>query len=92
MIKAGIRDTKNNLSRYLAKVKAGEEVIITERGRPVARIIREDQGSRSIRAALSPLIERGLIALPSRRLEKEKLLTLQASGKSVSEMVIEDRR
>jgi len=34
MIKAGIKETKNNLSRYLMHVKAGEEVVITERGNP----------------------------------------------------------
>lgn len=30
---------KASLSEYLAKVKAGGEVIVTERGRPVARIV-----------------------------------------------------
>jgi len=34
MIKAEIKETKNNLSRYLMHVKAGEEVVITERGNP----------------------------------------------------------
>ncbi len=41
MITAGIKDTKNNLSRYLALVKAGEDVVITEHGKAVARIIKE---------------------------------------------------
>ncbi len=92
MIRAGIKETKNNLSRYLVHVKAGEDVIITERGKPVARIIREDPRSRSIWEALAPLSKRGIISLPSRRLEKERLATMRASGKLVSEMVIEDRR
>ncbi|MBW2079299.1 MAG: type II toxin-antitoxin system Phd/YefM family antitoxin [Deltaproteobacteria bacterium] len=42
MISAGIKEVKNNLSRLLARVKAGEEVLITERGRPVARIVKEN--------------------------------------------------
>jgi len=58
MIKAGIKETKNNLSRYLMHVKAGEEVVITERGKPVARIIREEPGGRSIREILAPLTRR----------------------------------
>lgn len=37
-MKASISILKAHLSRYLAAVKAGEEVIVTERGRPVARI------------------------------------------------------
>jgi len=30
---------KASLSRYLASVKRGEEVLVTERGKPVARIV-----------------------------------------------------
>ena len=92
MITAGIKEVKNNLSRYLACVKGGEEVLITERGKPVARIVKENQGNRAIRVALGPLIEKGLIALPSERINKENLFPLKARGKLVSEMVIEDRR
>jgi antitoxin (DNA-binding transcriptional repressor) of toxin-antitoxin stability system len=92
MITAGIKEVKNNLSRYLARVKVGEEILITERGKPVARIVKENQGNRSIRAALGPLIKKGLIALPSQRINKEHLSPVKAPGKLVSEMVIEDRR
>ena len=92
MISAGIKDVKNNLSRLLARVKAGEEVLITERGRPVARIVKESQGDKSIRAALEPLVQKGLVALPSRSILKESISAVETHGKSVSDMVIEDRR
>ncbi len=36
---AAISRLKAKLSEYISSVKRGEEVIITERGRPVARII-----------------------------------------------------
>ncbi|MBW2610400.1 MAG: type II toxin-antitoxin system Phd/YefM family antitoxin [Deltaproteobacteria bacterium] len=92
MIKAGIKEIKNNLSRYLARVKIGEEVIITDRGKPVARIVQESQRNRDIHTALLPLIQKGLIVLPSRRLEKDHLTPIKVKGKQISEMVIEDRR
>lgn len=92
MISAGIKDVKNNLSRLLAEVKAGEEILITERGKPVARIVKENHGDKSIRAALGPLVQRGLIALPSRSILKDRISAVEAPGKPVSEMVIEDRR
>ncbi|MCG6988585.1 MAG: type II toxin-antitoxin system prevent-host-death family antitoxin [Gemmatimonadetes bacterium] len=38
MRKTSISILKAHLSRYLDAVKAGEEVIVTERGRPVARL------------------------------------------------------
>ena len=34
----GIRELKNGLSKYVDRVRAGEEVIVTDRGRPVARL------------------------------------------------------
>jgi prevent-host-death family protein len=37
-MKASISILKARLSQYLAAVKAGEEVIVTDRGRPVARL------------------------------------------------------
>ncbi len=35
----GIRALKNALSRYLAAVRDGHELIVTDHGRPVARIV-----------------------------------------------------
>src|SRR5881396_127959 len=36
---AGIAELKAALSEYIARVRAGEEVLVTDRGRPVARIV-----------------------------------------------------
>ncbi|MBW2199099.1 MAG: type II toxin-antitoxin system prevent-host-death family antitoxin [Deltaproteobacteria bacterium] len=92
MIHAGIKEVKNNLSRLLAQVKAGEEILITKRGKPIARIVKENHGDNSIRAALEPLVRRGLVTLPSRSILKDHISAVKASGKPVSEMVIENRR
>lgn len=35
----GIAELKARLSQYLARVQSGEELIVTDRGRPVARIV-----------------------------------------------------
>ena len=34
----GVRDLKNNLSRYIDRVQQGDEIIVTEHGKPVARL------------------------------------------------------
>jgi prevent-host-death family protein len=39
MDKIGAFDAKNKLSALLDKVEAGEEIVITRRGRPVARLV-----------------------------------------------------
>jgi len=37
-VEVGIRELRANLSAFVDRVKKGEDVILTERGRPVARI------------------------------------------------------
>jgi len=41
----GVRELRQNLSRYLDRVKAGEGLEVTERGRVVARLIPAGTGS-----------------------------------------------
>ncbi|MGH9520310.1 MAG: type II toxin-antitoxin system Phd/YefM family antitoxin [Terriglobales bacterium] len=40
MRSAGIREARQNLSKLLAEVAQGEEITITDRGKPVARLVR----------------------------------------------------
>ena len=40
MITANVHDAKTNLSKLLAKVAEGEQVLITNRGKPVAQLIK----------------------------------------------------
>jgi hypothetical protein len=53
---------------------------------------KEGTRKQPIRAALEPLISRGLIAPPTQELVRHGLKPLEVPGKPVSEMVIEDRR
>ena len=92
MLSAGIKEVKNNLSRLLARVKSGEVVVITDRGKAVTRIVKENQEDKAVMEALMPLVEQGLIALPIRGLVKEGISATEVPGKPVSEIVIEDRR
>jgi prevent-host-death family protein len=36
----GVRELRQNLSKYLDRVKAGETLTVTERGKEVARLVR----------------------------------------------------
>lgn len=40
---AGIREARQNLSLLLDEVRKGREVVITERGRPVAKLVPLDR-------------------------------------------------
>ena len=39
MRKAGIREARQNLSALLEEVRKGREIVITDRGQPVARLV-----------------------------------------------------
>jgi prevent-host-death family protein len=65
---AGVAELKARLSRYLARVKAGEEVLVTERRVPVARLVPVRE--REEHEALGELERQGLLRLGSGRLPK----------------------
>jgi prevent-host-death family protein len=39
MAEVGVRELRQNLSRHLRRVKAGESLVVTERGREVALLV-----------------------------------------------------
>jgi prevent-host-death family protein len=43
MIQVNVHEAKTHLSRLLARVSAGEEVVISKSGKPVARLIPWDR-------------------------------------------------
>jgi prevent-host-death family protein len=42
--KVGVRELRQNLSKYLHRVKDGESLVVTERGREVARLVPSREG------------------------------------------------
>jgi prevent-host-death family protein len=61
---ANIADLKNNLSRYLVAVQQGEEVLVKDRDKPVAKIVpirlADDET-----AELTALAAEGKVSLPA---------------------------
>jgi prevent-host-death family protein len=92
MLIAGIKEFKNRVSHYLSFVKNGEDVLISERGKVIARVIKEEPRNASLRQVLHPLIMKGLVTFPKKELNREFPEPINVPGKPVSEMVIEDRR
>ena len=99
MESAGIAELKAKLSEYLSRVKAGEEVLVTDRGKPVARLVPVGTGGgaepddETERARLRAMEKEGLFRLGSGRLpegffEKERPAD---PGGLLRKAVIEDR-
>ena len=64
---AAVSELKARLSEYLNRVKAGAEVLITDRGKPVARLV-PVQRAKNMRESLTRMEKQGLIRLGSGRL------------------------
>jgi prevent-host-death family protein len=65
MKSVGVRELKNRLSEYLRDVRAGERVLVTDRGEVVAELTPPGQGvhESDVPAALATLARRGLATL-----------------------------
>jgi prevent-host-death family protein len=85
-LEVGVRELHDRLSEYLEKVERGADLIVTRRGKPLARITGAEEGERPI----DDLIRRGLIRMPKGPRTAAKPL-LKAKG-SVSDLVKEQRR
>ena len=57
MREVGAFEAKTHLSALLEAVAAGEEIVITKRGRPVARLVPPEAGSEARRRAAWSRIE-----------------------------------
>jgi prevent-host-death family protein len=84
-VEVGVRELRNNLSRYLERVEAGEEVVVTDHGRPVARVLPLG-GPRT----LDRLVSAGLVT-PARTRKRPSSRPLETPG-SVSDLVAQQRR
>lgn len=68
MKSATVSRLKATLSEHLARVKAGEEVIVTERGKPIARIVPLARDASAVSPQLLDLARAGLVRIGSGRL------------------------
>ena len=61
----GVRELKNRLSEYLRHVRAGESVLVTDRGEVVAELVPPGHGATdaAVPPGLLALARRGLVTL-----------------------------
>jgi prevent-host-death family protein len=84
-VEVGVRDLRNNLSRYLERVQDGEEVVVTERGRAIARVV--PLGAERL---LEQLIAEGVVT-PATRKRRAPAKPIKTKG-TVSDLVAKQRR
>jgi prevent-host-death family protein len=83
----GVRELHDRLSRYVQHVRDGGEVVVTMRGRRVARLVPVDEVD-----ALADLRARGLIREPTGPRSPRAGRARLKAGKPVSDLVADQRR
>lgn len=92
MLAAGIAELRTDLRKFLALVRNGEDVVITDHGKPVARIVPEETRADEVAGRLRMLADAGTVILPTRERSRKARMPSAIGGRPLSEIVSEDRR
>ena len=84
-MEVGVRELRDNLSRYLDRVQEGEEVVVTDRGRAIARVL-PISGER----ILDRLVREGRVT-PAKTRTRRRRTPMKTVG-PVSDLIAEQRR
>lgn len=90
-MEVAVRELKNHLSDYLKKAEAGEEILVTTHGKPIARISQFEakEGAHDALGSLSwlrPAKKKVRLGLCD-----DEIIQPQGFAKSISELMLEDR-
>jgi prevent-host-death family protein len=87
-LNVGVRELKSRLSEYLRRAQAGQSVLVTDRGQPVARIVPVGQ---PLDVRLQMMAQAGLLQWSGKKLEPMPPVARTRGERSVAELLVEDR-
>jgi prevent-host-death family protein len=92
MDRVGVAELKAGLSAYLARVKAGESVTVTDHGRPIARLVPipvagDEADDRLLELERLGLLRRGRVPLSADFWELPR--PTDAAGRSLAFLLVE---
>lgn len=87
----GIREAKMQLSKLLKLVKEGNEVILTDRGQPVGKIVPIETRHLPLKARIRKLEDQGVLEPPSDKRLKQVPLPIPVTDGLAQKYLKEDR-
>jgi len=87
----GVRELKAKLGHYLRRVRQGETVVVTDRGKPIGRIVPFSTTPESRQARALELAGIGLIEWNGETLSPIEPAASLRGSRTVAELLIEDR-
>jgi len=85
----GIKNLRNRLSYYLSKVRKGERILVTDRDQVIATIFPVERGEED--SKLLSLVKEGFASWRGGKPTGSRR-PVKIEGRTVSEIVLEDRR
>jgi prevent-host-death family protein len=87
-MRVGTRELKSKLSEYLRRVKDGETIIVTERGKTIGQIVPVRP---TLEKRLKGLVQSGLVEWNGQKYQPKTPAARNRGSKQLSDLVIEDR-
>ena len=83
----GLRELNQNPSRAVARVRAGESIVVTDRGRPILRMVPEIEQP----GGLSQMVAAGIATAPTEPDMPELIPDLAPEIDSVADLLLAER-
>lgn len=90
-MEVGVRELKTHLSRFLALVREGQPVVVTDRGKPIARITPVPT-EKDLPARLQQLIAEGRVTYKPGPVHLPTPIKMRPGKKTAVDYVLEQRR
>jgi prevent-host-death family protein len=84
----GLRELNQNPSRAVARVRAGESLLVTDRGKPILRMVPEVETS----GTLSRLVAEGSATAPAENGLPDLIADLVPEVESLADVLLADRQ
>lgn len=91
-MRLGLREANQQFSKAIKAVRAGKEVVLTERGHPIA-VIKPINEEHARDAALQAMVNEGLITPAARKgpMPAPRWRPMKVKGKPLSQTVVDER-
>lgn len=89
-MRMGLREANQQFSKAVRAVKAGQQVVLTERGQPIA-VIRPLRANRNQATAVRQMVAAGLLRPPARSGAMPPFKARPLSGDSITRTISEER-
>ena len=87
-MRVGTRELKNKLSEYMRRVKAGETITVTERGKTIGQIVPVKP---TVEERLQAMVAAGQAEWNGQKLRPYRPKAVNKGNRQLSDLVIEDR-